>query len=191
MSRKAIPTVYKSIEFRSRLEAKWAIMFDLLGWSWEYEPIDLNGYIPDFHVDFGKDQFFIEIKPHMTNTALMPALDKASAALGDDADETILVLGGTIGNYGTYLNAETYVWHLTAMMMQKNGWGVDDVYLAICPTCLTIVPLTYDGLWGFPCCAVPNADNKHYRHQLAISEGLIDGYWATATNAVKYRHGKR
>lgn len=48
MKHAAIPTVYKDIRFRSRLEAKWACMFDLLGWSWEYEPIDLNGWIPDF-----------------------------------------------------------------------------------------------------------------------------------------------
>jgi hypothetical protein len=190
MSRKAIPTVYKGIEFRSRLEAKWAIMFDLFSWSWEYEPIDLNGYIPDFHIDFGRDRFFVEIKPHMTKSALMPALDKANAALGDDADEGILVLGGTIGSYGTYFNAETYVWHLTAVMMQEGGWGVDDVYLAVCPSCMTIVPLTWDGIWNFPCCPVPDGDNKHYRHQVAIEEGLIDGYWAKATNAIKYRHGR-
>jgi hypothetical protein len=47
---KAIPTVYNGVQFRSRLEAKWAVLFDLLSWKWEYEPIDLNGYIPDFLV---------------------------------------------------------------------------------------------------------------------------------------------
>lgn len=47
----AIPTRYRGVTFRSRLEARWAIMFDLLGLGWEYEPIDLAGYIPDFLVD--------------------------------------------------------------------------------------------------------------------------------------------
>lgn len=44
----SIPTTYRGIRFRSRLEAKYACLFDLLGWSWEYEPLDLNGWIPDF-----------------------------------------------------------------------------------------------------------------------------------------------
>lgn len=39
----AIPTRYSGVQFRSRLEAKWAAMFDLFGWSWEYEPFDCVG----------------------------------------------------------------------------------------------------------------------------------------------------
>lgn len=46
----AIPTTYKGVRMRSRLEAKWAAMFDQMKWSWEYEPIDLDGWIPDFLV---------------------------------------------------------------------------------------------------------------------------------------------
>lgn len=48
MNIKAIPTVYKSVKFRSRLEARWACFFDLLGWPWAYEAVDLDGWIPDF-----------------------------------------------------------------------------------------------------------------------------------------------
>ncbi len=40
--------MYAGVQFRSRLEARWAAMFDLLGWPWEYEPVDLDGYIPDY-----------------------------------------------------------------------------------------------------------------------------------------------
>lgn len=46
----SIPTRYRNTEFRSRLEARWAAFFDLAGWKWKYEPIDLNGWIPDFWV---------------------------------------------------------------------------------------------------------------------------------------------
>jgi hypothetical protein len=184
----AIPTTYKGIEFRSRLEAKWAIMFDYFDWRWEYEPIDLAGYIPDFHVDFGREQFFIEIKPEMTSWDLLPALEKACEARGDRT-ETILVLGGS---RGTPRHGYEYGrWDLNALMRQ-NCWPlVDDVYLAICPTCHTIVPLTYDGGWGFPCCPIPEGDNKHQRHELPIIEGLIEDYWTQATNRVKYRHRAR
>ena len=45
---KAIPTRYAGVQFRSRLEARWAAFFDLVGWKWEYEPVDFDGWIPDF-----------------------------------------------------------------------------------------------------------------------------------------------
>ena len=44
----AIPTMYRGRLYRSRLEARWAAFFDLLGWQHEYEPFDLAGWIPDF-----------------------------------------------------------------------------------------------------------------------------------------------
>ena len=51
---KAIETVYAGYRFRSRLEARWAVFFDSMGWKWEYEPegFDLPSgwYLPDFKV---------------------------------------------------------------------------------------------------------------------------------------------
>lgn len=38
VSPNAIPTEYKGITFRSKLEARWAVFFDTLGIEWEYEP---------------------------------------------------------------------------------------------------------------------------------------------------------
>ena len=51
----AIPTTYKGIEFRSRLEATVAQFMDRVRWSWEYEPKSFllrSGihYMPDFYV---------------------------------------------------------------------------------------------------------------------------------------------
>ncbi len=64
MSIAAIPTVYAGVQFRSRLEARWAAFFDLLRWRWEYEPIDLDGYIPDFVLSrSGKQPALVEVKP--------------------------------------------------------------------------------------------------------------------------------
>ena len=59
----AIPTMYKGIQFRSRLEARWATFFDLCGWKWDYEPEDLAGYIPDFMLHFDKGDVLAEVKP--------------------------------------------------------------------------------------------------------------------------------
>jgi hypothetical protein len=49
---KAHPTMYSGVQFRSRLEATWAAFFDLANWQWKYEPIDLEGWVPDFWVKF-------------------------------------------------------------------------------------------------------------------------------------------
>jgi hypothetical protein len=58
----AIETTYAGARFRSRLEARWAAFFDLLGWRWEYEPLDLDGYIPDF-VLLLHEPVLVEVKP--------------------------------------------------------------------------------------------------------------------------------
>lgn len=63
MKPKGIKTFYKGLWFRSRLEATWAAFFDNLGWEWEYEPCDFDGWIPDFLLE-GK--YFVEIKPFST-----------------------------------------------------------------------------------------------------------------------------
>lgn len=60
----AIPTDYRGVHFRSRLEAKWACFFDNVGWPWEYEPIDLDGYIPDFILPF-YEPMLVEVKPEV------------------------------------------------------------------------------------------------------------------------------
>lgn len=65
VQRTGIPTTFQHQNFRSRLEARWAAFFDLIGWSWIYEPYDLNGYIPDFLV-MGKAPFLVEVKPAAT-----------------------------------------------------------------------------------------------------------------------------
>lgn len=61
---KPIKTEYAGVVFRSRLEATWAAFFDLMGWKWDYEPIDLDGWSPDFILR-GSDgmEVFVEVKP--------------------------------------------------------------------------------------------------------------------------------
>lgn len=79
---KSHKTEYRNVVFRSRLEAWWAAFFDRVGWEWEYEPIDLYGWTPDFYVRFecshseccygssgyknwrGYHDLFIEVKPY-------------------------------------------------------------------------------------------------------------------------------
>lgn len=71
----AIPTIYRDVQFRSRLEARWAVFFDLLKWPWIYEPVDLKGYIPDFILTF-KTPLLVEVKPALSLDELRLALPK-------------------------------------------------------------------------------------------------------------------
>ena len=66
----AIDTIYKGYRFRSRLEARWALFFDLCGMAWHYEaePIKVNGeaYLPDFKLAVPelRQPVYLEVKPN-------------------------------------------------------------------------------------------------------------------------------
>lgn len=64
---KAIQTKYKGYNFRSRLEARWAVFFDAMGIKWEYEPegFDLGAvgwYLPDFRIESKGKKAWVEVK---------------------------------------------------------------------------------------------------------------------------------
>jgi hypothetical protein len=112
---KAHPTMYSGVQFRSRLEARWACFFDLVGWKWEYEPVDLHGWTPDFRVEFEcghsdcpkTHSLMVEVKPYLSVSEFKghPCMDypygcswsnvgrrfipaSASAAFGNDPSVT-------------------------------------------------------------------------------------------------------
>lgn len=48
--KKAQPVIYKGIQFRSKMEARLAVLLDEFNADWEYEPIQEDGYTPDFRI---------------------------------------------------------------------------------------------------------------------------------------------
>lgn len=56
---KAIETSYKGYKFRSRIEARFALLFDVMGIDWDYEPegfeLPSGWYLPDFFVRYPPD----------------------------------------------------------------------------------------------------------------------------------------
>ncbi len=82
----AIPTMYNGLQFRSRLEARWAAMFDVCGFRYDYEPMDFNGYIPDFRIG----EIFFEVKP---TTVFSPeaALKMANALSIENGECAVLL----------------------------------------------------------------------------------------------------
>jgi hypothetical protein len=88
-----IPTKYKGITFRSRTEARWARFFDKIRWPWEYEPIDLRGYLPDFVLPFDRGPLLIEIKSDL----LIKDLHKHAAKIEASGwEHEAIILGGTL-----------------------------------------------------------------------------------------------
>ena len=75
----SIPTTYRGIRFRSRLEAKWAAHADLDGSvRWKYEPIEFPGWIPDFSWEFiGRSDkpALVEVKPVYTLESFLTSAD--------------------------------------------------------------------------------------------------------------------
>lgn len=91
---KAIPTRYGGTQFRSRLEARWAAFFDLNGWAWDYEPVDLSGWCPDFSLTFPEATIYAEVKPVEASESMEKSTEFAKAfAHWDNAQVLLLGLG--------------------------------------------------------------------------------------------------
>ena len=66
-----VESIYKGILFRSKLETRWAVYFDLMGFEWKYEPCTLEvmdgirflKYVPDFGVQLSNAYIGVEVKP--------------------------------------------------------------------------------------------------------------------------------
>lgn len=92
-----IPTVYNGIQFRSRLEARWAVFFDAVGLEWEYEPEGYTdgeiSYLPDFWLP-GIDMFF-EVKPDYisSDAELQIEIKKAKMLVFGSGRELIMSSG--------------------------------------------------------------------------------------------------
>ena len=84
------PTSLYGCNFRSQLEARWAVFFTYAGIPWVYEPHlltlpDGRGYLPDFLL---WDSIWCEVKPFLAPS------DKAQALALSEPDRTVLLLDG-------------------------------------------------------------------------------------------------
>lgn len=102
MTIQAINTYYAGHYFRSRLEARWAKVFDDLGLSWEYEPQgylvgdERRAYLPDFRLpDIG---WWIEVKgsQQWLDLTLLADAVHPTKGIGGDGSSTNLMILGTI-----------------------------------------------------------------------------------------------
>lgn len=83
-----IETKYAGRRFRSRREARWAILFDHLEIDWRYEPegYQLSGgvnYLPDFELHLsGGSRIWVEVKPELSPYDPLQRLVHESRRLG-------------------------------------------------------------------------------------------------------------
>lgn len=146
---RAIPTTFDGIEFRSRLEAKWASFFSRIEWHWEYEPFDGNGYIPDFVVTTHDRQLLIEVKPYTELEQYKTIQDKTALGIENRWDGDVLIVGtspllpapyapvrlagwhGRTGHYNKWHHGLEQPWNSPTMSNGRDhtpttqaGWGV-------------------------------------------------------------------
>jgi hypothetical protein len=104
---KAKPTLYKGNKYRSKLEARWACFFDLIGFQYEYEPCEFDGWTPDFIVyGSGGRVIYFEVKPFIDDTIIEDYLKrlrklqlKANVILLSNEFEECKNNGGVLAGY--------------------------------------------------------------------------------------------
>ena len=188
----SIPTKYKGIQFRSRLEARWACLFDLLRWEWEYEPVDLNGWMPDFVIK-GNTDIYVEIKPFQIYPSFAQGYDneidegwikqyekikKANPSL------PVLLLSNTPIDNESNCESDCFGFLLSKYSDEWSevlSGNIDDMYLAVgSPPFLTsLIPELH----------APNFCVKgkaHVSFETADKEFLLNR-WKLAGNEVQYK----
>lgn len=99
---KAIETRFKGHRFRSRLEARWAVVLDHMGVKWQYEPEGYNlgeagCYLPDFWLP--ELNTYLEIKPE-------PPSENERIKM-----QTLLNHKQAFGAWGFDLKSNDSIWH--------------------------------------------------------------------------------
>jgi hypothetical protein len=170
---KAHPTIYSGVNFRSRLEATWAVFFDIIKWKWDYEPYDLDGWTPDFLLTIpcthsecsGDHKILIEVKPyekiiqfrgHKCLEFIYGFNDEtgekipadSSAAFGINSSVTYWEMGhgagGGIFEISDYFSNHADIWKMAKNWTQwKIKYNKPQFEISNCPIC------------GDDCCTCP------------------------------------
>jgi hypothetical protein len=180
-----IETLYRGHRFRSRLEAKWAAFFDAAGWRWQYEPLDLDGWIPDFVIFGGAMPFFVDVKSILERDPEIEAkIDRAlgrarTHALTENADEhadptarSALMLAACPLEENGLFSSE---WFLGWISTKSTFWDWDQALFVGPPRGISFDEQTWDDVL---------ADRSFGGGE---NHCPVDPspYWAEATNAVQ------
>lgn len=192
---KPIETWYRGILYRSRLEAKWAAMFDECGWSCSYEAIDLGGYIPDFVLK-GRRPILAEVKPFVEWDEFIQYGEwLRNKVRGSGWEHEVLILGSD-PNVGVDLQ----LGHLVGAALASrwncgkcSEWCDDDCVFgqaawARCSKCRQPGLFEPYGPWRLrPCGHYGSDDGQDGSAYLgSMDSRKIHDLWARACNAVRW-----
>lgn len=135
---KSIPTTYKGILFRSKLEASWARFFDSIGMNWiseieGYEFSDGLRYLPDFWLPDCKT--FFEVKGPLNEKDMLKMRKLAEGLV--DRGVMVAIGGGSIPDSLGLVYPIPFEW--SDEWGSEDGQGIicgrDHVDIAICNKC--------------------------------------------------------
>lgn len=130
----AIPTMYRGVQFRSRLEARWAVFFDALGVEWHYEhegyQLPSGWYLPDFWLPKLRGGCFVEIK--LADAGLGSPEHRKCCELANATAKDVFLLHGSAHHDGHEPGYSAY-WFAKG----DGGLGYTDLGFlwCICPRC--------------------------------------------------------
>ena len=176
MSHTGIPTTYNGVRFRSRTEARWAAMFGRLGWRWAYEPLDLDGYIPDFILDFDDGPLLVEVKAAVTVKELSEAWTKLEHS---GWEHEALLVGGTLWEQGTAQPVIGWLGERDPVAGDLE-WFWNAARAFYCLSCGRVSVLSDAGSWRCRQCGETEG------HTGECGEALAEA-WAESGNRVQWR----
>lgn len=122
------PTKWRGTQFRSRLEAKWACFFGLVGIPWHYEPFDLSGWSPDFLIETPNGPWLVEVKP--VRGPDIPTLEKMSASTPWEEYPRAVLVGLGVFKKMNGLHYHQWGWDLQAPGLNRLNFDtVTDIHL--------------------------------------------------------------
>lgn len=138
MGIRSIPTEYNNIQFRSRLEARWAEWLDSQDFVWSYEPegfeIHETYYLPDFYLP--------EINTILEVKGLLRNLDKPFKLFHQlqlishsNEDIPLFLLGGTpVPSFYKIIGEESF-YYLGKCSNCGKHWICDNINSYHCRNC--------------------------------------------------------
>jgi hypothetical protein len=124
---RSLESTYNGVRFRSRLEARWAALFDSYSIKWVYEPdvfYTCNGsYLPDFYLT--EMHCYVEVKPR-------PGMADADQckAVADQTGASFLILDSPALECRAY---PLYEWFGDEGAWSDTAWCMSEKYLGIRP----------------------------------------------------------
>lgn len=175
---RGIATMHNGIRYRSLLEAKWAAFFTNIGWQFEYEPFEGNGYIPDFLI-LGEASFLVEVKPAHNWRGLEEHTSKVERGLA-----------GIWGGYAIIVGASPIILHkegdyacgLLTESCELRSWEAG--IWSLCPDCRHAAIVSQYGSFQRRPCA--HYDGSQWPIE-DWSYRLLNARWKDASNQVQWR----